>query len=876
MLTGLISILILSVSYAVIGRLALLLAIPPGYATAIFPPAGIAVAAFLIWSNRLWPGVFIGSLILNIWITTEQASLSYSGLVVAFSAASGATLQALAGAWMVSRCIGLPIILVKEKAIFKFMLVAGPVACIINPSFGVTSLYATGIITLSDYGYSWFTWWVGDTIGVLITAPLMFIFFAKPKQLWWGRRFVVALPLFLMLSSVVFLFVWVSKWELERTQFYFKEITTAVHEKLRTTFTSYLDAVASVERFLSSSSHVSRNEFRSFVDYTLKNKPGINGLSWNPIIIQAKRDKFEKTVFEEGFPNFYITERDAEGTLVKAGNRSEYFPVYYIEPINSNMKAFGFDVASNVERRKALFQSRDNANAVATERITLVQEKGNQAGFLLFHPVYQGSSNTIEERRRNLKGFAVGVFRVGDIVDSVLDNNYRNKIILSIQDKTSGKNSHLYGSEDMSQYTNALYKYRDTLDIGGRRWNVSFWPTRNYLDSNHGWQAWTVLAGGLLFTSILGTFLLAMTGRSYQVENLVERRTAELSGILSTAIEAIIILDDRGMVESINPAGVALFGYASAELFGQPVTKIIPDFFSASTTQMPPNKLPTVIAGRHDSLAYRKDATSVSIELAISTLSVFDRTLYTAIVHDLTERKKVDRMKNEFVSTVSHELRTPLTSIKGALGLILGGVLDSEPGKMRSILEVCFQNSERLEFLISDLLEINKIQFLDNQVKMQPLSVNALISKSVISNQGYADNYGVSFLWHPIEEDDVYINANENKLMQVLANLFSNAVKYSPKGAPVVISTSIINNDIRVSIADSGPGIPIEFHDQVFDMFTQADSSDTRRVGGTGLGLAITKSIIENHGGCIGFESKVGHGSTFYFDLPTITSTHSA
>ena len=219
-LSGLVGVLILGFCYAIVGRLALLLAIPPGYATAIFPPAGIAVAALLIWGYRLAPGVFIGSLMLNIWVTMAKEPLTLSGVEVAVGAAAGASLQALAGAWLIRRFSVLPITLSRERDIIWFMLMAGPLACLVNASFGVTSLYATGTISLAEFTYSWFTWWVGDTIGVLVTVPIVFILFARPRKLWWRRRNFVAIPLIVMLTTVIALFFWASKLESERTQIF--------------------------------------------------------------------------------------------------------------------------------------------------------------------------------------------------------------------------------------------------------------------------------------------------------------------------------------------------------------------------------------------------------------------------------------------------------------------------------------------------------------------------------------------------------------------------------------------------------------------------------------------------------------------------------
>jgi len=525
--SGLFSILILCISYAAVGRLGLLLAIPPGYATAIFPSAGIAVAALLIWGKRLWPGVFFGSVLLNIWVSIEHVSLTSAGLGVAVGAAMGATLQALLGAWLVRRFIGFPTALGKERDIILFMLIAGPAACLINASFGVTSLLATGLITGSDYAYSWFTWWVGDAVGVMIAAPLMFIAFAQPRQLWWSRRISIAAPLIVMSSAVIILFVWASKWELDRTQFDFKEAASDTADKLQVSFDNYLDAVTSIERFFVSSSNITREDFRLFVKHLIS-KPGIQGLSWNPVILKDQRDDFEKSIREEGFTGFQITERDSEGKLIRAASRDEYVVVSYIEPMKGNEPALGFDVASNIDRLKAINQARDNGQAVATERITLVQERGDQAGFLLFYPVYKGLHSTVQERRRNLRGFAVGVFRIGDIVDAVLRGQHHTKFIVGIYDESTSAKTHLYGPEDRNLFSIALFEWSMPLEIGGRHWTMSIMPSANYLASNRGWQAWAILTAGFTFVGMLCVFLLAMTGRSYQVEKLVDERTIAL------------------------------------------------------------------------------------------------------------------------------------------------------------------------------------------------------------------------------------------------------------------------------------------------------------------------------------------------------------
>lgn len=244
---------------------------------------------------------------------------------------------------------------------------------------------------------------------------------------------------------------------------------------------------------------------------------------------------------------------------------------------------------------------------------------------------------------------------------------------------------------------------------------------------------------------------------------------------------------------------------------------------------------------------------------AIVGLAIFTR--------DITERKIIERMKNEFISTVSHELRTPLTSIRGSLGLIAGGVAGPIPERARHMIDIAYKNSERLIRLINDMLDIEKIESGKMVFHFKPIELMSLIEQAVEANSAYAESYQTRYVITQALPG-VEINADWDRMMQVMTNLLSNAAKFSTPGTEVEIQVRHVPYGVRVAVTDHGPGIPEDFRPRIFQKFAQADGSDSRQKGGTGLGLSIVRAIIEKHGGTVGFETALGVGTTFYFDLP--------
>ncbi|WP_069298646.1 PAS domain S-box protein [Neptunicoccus sediminis] len=244
----------------------------------------------------------------------------------------------------------------------------------------------------------------------------------------------------------------------------------------------------------------------------------------------------------------------------------------------------------------------------------------------------------------------------------------------------------------------------------------------------------------------------------------------------------------------------------------------------------------------------------------------YHRPYFLAIIRDLTKTKAADKAKSEFVATVSHELRTPLTSIKGSLGLVRTGAMGVLPDKPKAMIEIAYNNCERLVRLINDILDIEKIEAGKMDFQMERLDMTQLLQDALEANKSYGEELDITFT-ATAPEVPVYTHGDAGRLLQVMANLMSNAAKFSNSGSTVDIKLEAVESRLRVTVSDQGAGIPLEAQPTIFDKFTQADSSDVRKKGGTGLGLSISKMIVEQHGGELKFRSVPDVGTDFWFEL---------
>lgn len=794
---------------------------------------------------------------------------------------------------------------------------------------------------------------------------------------------------------------------------------------LEKTIQTYTDILNSVTALYAASSTVDRHEFKHFIDKISQQKDyrSFQALEWVPRVTEVSREIFETRARQDGYPDFQITEQAENGRLVRAGNRAEYFPVYYLAPYKGNESLMGYNLASNPDFRQTLEKARDTGRITSSAIVSLTQLQKDNAGVMIFAPVYSNTARlmSVNDRRASLQGYAVGVLALSSLLSNISADEDQGKLwneldtdffVYDLND--TQKDKPIYMTESHSdQEIDTLDRLKvlagnvveRTIEIGDRKWLFVAHPENPDFYFQIPLQNWISLLAGLVITLLASAYFYTLTTRASTVKKLVQTRTDELraseerwhfalegsqDGVWDwdattnrvffshqwkamlgydddeisdslqewdkrvhpddkDAVYAILnehlkgntpyyqsehrlkckdgsykwILDRGKVIERdesgnplrvigthsdisyrkqaeqelnhfkttldetldcvfmfepsslkffyVNAGAINQVGYSHDELMNMTPFDIKQDYNEKQFREL----IKPLLEGRQQSLSFEtlhrhKDGHNIPVDIFLQYVNPpGEPARFVAIVRDITERKRIDKMKSEFISTVSHELRTPLTSIRGSLGLINGGITGTLPEKAQEMIKIASNNTERLLLLINDILDIQKIESGQMVFRFQSVELLPFIEKAIRENAAYGEQYNVNFV---LTNKPVHgrVFADPDRLMQVMANLLSNAAKFSHENGTVEISVAYHKDALRISVTDHGAGIPEEFHDKIFEKFCQADSSDNRTSGGTGLGLSISKMIIEKHGGHIGFVTNNGIGTTFYLDLPEL------
>lgn len=465
-----------------------------------------------------------------------------------------------------------------------------------------------------------------------------------------------------------------------------QRLTTQINDALTKELEISLDILSSIRGFFLASSNVDRDEFFIFTESTLKARPFIQALKWIPRITISQREDYQQQAVQDGFMDFDIMERNSEGKMISAQHRDEYYPVYFIEPLKGNEAAMGFDLASSQKRLSSLKQARLTGKPQITASITSVQESGQQKVFLIFYPITRNST----QKEAVFNGFALGVFRIGDLFKSAISpfDNLLETLRIELTDITDKHKIDLLHSKNASEtqlLKNSSWHIKQDIQFANRTWRLTTHATQAFIKQHFDITHWFVLGTGIFLTLIITGFLHVLMRRESGGRQLVAERTQALHAseqmsriIVEAAVDAVITINDQGIISLFNPAAETLFGYTSEEVIGHNIKILMPEPYHSEHDGYLAHYLRTgekrIIGFTREVTGQRKNGSHFPLNLSVGEAQVNNKALFVGTITDLTQKKKKEQEMKEFNE------RLNLATRAGSIGVweydISNGVLN--------------------------------------------------------------------------------------------------------------------------------------------------------------------------------------------------------
>ena len=573
--------------YFAAGWVGTLLAMPPSNASPVWPAAGVALALMLAYGEIVLPGIFLGALGAQFYafLDISSASKVLVSMGIGSWVAIGCCVQAWLGMWLINRYVGRHDPLIEDKKILRFFVLI-TVSCMVSATVGVAYLVFRGVIGFSSAADSWVTWWIGDTIGAAVFAPMTLLFLGRPRAIWHARRRFVLLPLFTVILLVVAAFELSLRQEHQRLGSQFQRQVELLHATVQEHMRNHLATNLALKALFDSSKQVSREEFEHFAETIRDRSSGV--LEWTPRVSDRDRANWEArhaTVIRQLRP---------AGGLEPAKPKAVYFPVTFMVPVNGNEAALGYDISSNPQIAPIISNVIDTGNTQAASPIQLIQDNVSRPGVVVYSPVYNKSGlNTAKERQDAFLGFVACVFRIDTDIDAIFDwlGNKELQLLMTIQDGDELIYSNLPADFHRTlQLSNLTITHQ--MQVAGRQWRFSYWPAANFFSQQQSLRFNWLILGGFLLCGLTGFGLLLLTGRTARVEEIVEKRTQDLLSsnealnqeiairqqqenelrVAATTFEsheAIVVTDAEGNILRVNRAFSEITGYSAEDAIGQ-------------------------------------------------------------------------------------------------------------------------------------------------------------------------------------------------------------------------------------------------------------------------------------------------------------------
>ncbi len=892
-------------AYLLMARLGLLIAIQPGNASPLFPAAGVGLAAVFVWRRWAIVAVAAAALAANLWHVAASTTLNAAVIATWISTSAGAALQAAVGAWLVRRFVSMPLLLSEPADLARFMLFVTPLACVTSASIAVLVLVAGGTIEAAAAPVTWGAWWVGDTLGVLIGAPIVWAFIAKPRDAWAQRRWTVALPLSIGTAVLALGIAESVRVDEERVQRTFQRDADNATHALTSRLQVPLHALEAMRGLADAAPDLDQETFgRAALPWTLS-APGIAALGLSDRVERADVAAYEARQRTAGMAGYRAVERWPGGSAPAADDPMVL--IRYIEPMAANAAALGVNARSVALARSAIDRAAQSGRPEATAAFTLSQ---GGRGVVIYQALYRGDPQTPEQRARASRGVVFATVRPEQWLQALRERLPSTLAICLFDNDAEPGARVLAGPDGCDRVDSAKRLHVASLPFASRQWSLRL-TASTPAPSGIG-RTWPLALVGLASASMLGALLLTITGRARRIEAAVTQRTAELQqrstelqaeashrqrtaialresqqrlrSILDHTPIGVAYTDTEGCIREANPYLRELLGTTSERLTGMPMARLLHADDREAEAQARARLLEGDVPMARANLRYKASdgriiATRASVSVLRGGKSNQPRRMVW-VIEDITEHLALEvahraregaeasnRAKSEFLSRMSHELRTPLNALLGFTQLL---ELDRKQPLAPHQLDWTAQMRQagwHLLHMINDTLDLARIESGHIDLEPRTLDLAELVAAAQALVQQAADKRGIRIEAHLALGAHAVIG-DATRVKQILTNLLSNAVKYNSVGGHIIVASRMADEGrIALDVIDTGAGMNPQQLAQLFQPFNRL-GQEGGAVDGTGIGLVISLRLAELMGGTLHARSSVGMGSTFTLELP--------
>jgi signal transduction histidine kinase len=787
-----------------------LLAVPLQTATAIWPPAGIALAALIFTGYRGLPGILLGAFAFNACNFAFRIGTGDPATALLFGVAmgGGAAMQALVGYGLVRRFVGKDSSLSTARDILLFLLLAGPVSCVVSPLLGNFLFSLFGTLPADTFRANLITFWMGDALGALLIAPIAQVIHSGSAPSIRTKRIVrVALPtsVCVLATFLMFRFAGIEYHvEVKRS---FQKMAGAAASRFHDSLDRNLASLEALRAYIESSEAITEAEFDRFCDRLLNERLGVRALSWNPLIRHDALEDFREALSAHYGRPIELRSFASEGSApLSPGETDRHCIVQHIFPREGNETAIGLDLMSEPTRRGAIETALLTGGFASTSHLDLVQEEAGHSSVIIFAPVRESDSEQFSST-------VSLVIDLDQMLERVLVVDLQGQMAAILLDTTEGQTPHELAAvgeiaqfddpgmreriEGASGVARCPFSERYSISAPERHWQLHFLATSRFAADHTPWQPELVLVVGTLFVVVLGALLLLETGQQAAIEELVEERT-----------ESLQAANDRLAAE----------------------------------------------------VAERQRA---------------EEAAHAARV----EAEDANAAKSRFLANMSHEIRTPMTAILGFSELLARANLPPPHAHGATTIH---RASDALLGILNSILDFAKVESGHMELIARPTDPRVLFEECAQLFRASAEAKHLEYAWRIDREVPPCVAIDAMRVRQIVNNLLGNAVKFTPAGSiwmRVGTTSGAEAGDVQVpengvaltiTVRDTGPGIPADFRERMFEPFRRATTSTSPRdeASGTGLGLAICTQLTALMGGRISVESREGEGTTMRVVIP--------